>query len=179
MLGDIAVAVHPADSRYSGMVGKTVRLPLTDREIPIIADEAIDREFGSGAVKVTPAHDPLDFEIGRRHDLAVIDIFTPEARMSETVPERFHGLDRYEARKRVVQEFEALGLLERVEPHRHAVGHCYRCDTVVEPRLSDQWFVRMAPLAQPALAAYRDGRLHFVPERRDDEYANWMENIRN
>jgi valyl-tRNA synthetase len=179
MLGDTAVAVHPDDSRYSGMVGKMVRLPLTDREIPIIADEAIDRAFGSGAVKVTPAHDPLDFEIGRRHDLAVIDIFTPEARMSETVPERFHGLDRYEARKRVVQEFEALGLLEKVEPHRHAVGHCYRCDTVVEPRLSDQWFVRMAPLAQPALAAYRDGRLRFVPERRGDEYANWMENIRD
>jgi valyl-tRNA synthetase len=179
MLGDTAVAVHPDDPRYTALIGRRLRLPLTDREIPIIADEAIDKDFGSGAVKVTPAHDPVDFEIGRRHQLAQIDIMTPEARMAETVPERFQGLDRYEARKRVVQEFEQLGLLEKVEPHRHAVGHCYRCDTVVEPRLSDQWFVKMAPLAKPALKAYTDGRLRFIPERRGDEYAQWMENIRD
>jgi len=179
MLGDTAVAVHPDDPRYRHLIGQRVRLPLADRDIPIIADEAIDREFGTGAVKVTPAHDPLDFEIGQRHGLPAIDILTPEARLAETVPERFRGLDRFDGRKRVVEEFEALGLLEKVEPHRHGVGHCYRCETVVEPRLSDQWFVRMAPLAKPALQAYRDGRLRFIPERRGEEYANWMENIRD
>ena len=179
MLGDTAVAVHPDDPRYAGLVGRRVRLPLADREIPIIADLAIDKDFGSGAVKVTPAHDPLDFEIGQRHQVPVIDIMTPEARLAETVPERFQGLDRFEARKRVVAELDALGLLEKVEPHRHAVGHCYRCDTVIEPRLSDQWFVKMAPLAKPALEAYRSGRLRFVPERRGEEYANWMEGIRD
>ena len=179
MLGDTAVAVHPEDERYAGLIGRMVRLPLADREIPIVADEAIDRTFGTGAVKVTPAHDPVDFEIGQRHGLQVIDIMTPEARMAETVPERFQGLDRFEARKRVVQEFEALGLLDKVEHHRHAVGHCYRCDTVIEPRLSDQWFVRMKPLAEPALKAYTDGRLRFIPERRGEEYAHWMGNIRD
>lgn len=179
MLGDTAVVVHPDDARYTAVLGRAVRLPLTDREIPILADASIDREFGTGAVKVTPAHDPLDFEIGQRHGLAAIDIMTPEARMAETVPERFQGLDRFEARKRIVQELDRLGLLEKVENHRHAVGHCYRCDTVVEPRLSDQWFVKMAPLARPALQAYRDGRLSFIPERRGEEYANWMENIRD
>lgn len=179
MLGDTAVAVHPADERYRGLIGAKVRLPLVDREIPIVADDAVDPSFGTGAVKVTPAHDPADFEIAQRHQLPAIDIMTPEARMAETVPERFRGLDRYEARKRVVAEFEALGLLEKVEPHRHAVGHCYRCDTVVEPRLSEQWFVKMAPLAKPALQAWRDGRLRFIPERRGDEYAQWMENIRD
>ncbi len=179
MLGDTAVAVHPEDARYAGLVGKMLRLPLADREIPIVADEAIDREFGTGAVKVTPAHDPVDFEIGRRHGLPAIDIMTPEARMAETVPQRFQGLDRYDARKRVVKEFEALGLLDGVDAHRHAVGHCYRCDTVVEPRLSDQWFVRMKPLAEPALAAYTEGRLRFIPEHRGEEYATWMANIRD
>jgi valyl-tRNA synthetase len=179
MLGDTAVAVHPKDKRYRSLIGKRVKLPLADREIPIIADEAIDREFGTGAVKVTPAHDPLDFEIGQRHQLPTIDILTPEARLAETVPERFRGLDRFDGRKRVVEEFEALGLLEKVESHRHGVGHCYRCDTVVEPRLSDQWFVKMPPLAKPALKAYRDGRLRFIPERRGDEYGHWMENIRD
>ncbi len=179
MLGDTAVAVHPDDERYAALIGKRLQLPLTDREIPIIADSAIDKEFGTGAVKVTPAHDPVDFEIGQRHGLAQIDIMTPEARMAETVPDRFQGLDRYDARKKVVAEFEALGLLAGVESHRHAVGHCYRCDTVVEPRLSDQWFVKMAPLAKPALKAYTDGRLRFIPERRGDEYAQWMEGIRD
>ncbi|HTS88270.1 MAG TPA: valine--tRNA ligase, partial [Gemmatimonadales bacterium] len=179
MLGDTAVAVHPDDPRFRALIGRSVRLPLADRDIPIVGDDAVDRAFGTGAVKVTPAHDPLDFEIGQRHRLPVIDIFTPEARMSETVPQRFQGLDRFEARRRVVREFEELGLLEKVESHRHAVGHCYRCETVVEPRLSDQWFVKMEPLARPALEAYRRGRLHFIPERRGQEYANWMENIRD
>src|SRR6478735_4437547 len=177
MLGDTGVAVHPEDERYKALVGKTLALPLTDRHIPIVADEAVDPKFGSGAVKVTPAHDPTDFDIGQRHQLAQIDVMTPEARMAETVPERFQGLDCYDARKKIVAEFEALGLLVKIEEHRHAVGHCYRCGTVVEPRLSDQWFVDMAPLAKPALQAYRDGKVSFIPERRGDEYAQWMENI--
>jgi valyl-tRNA synthetase len=179
MLGDAAVAVHPDDERYRALVGRELRLPVVDRLIPIVADEAVDPAFGTGAVKVTPAHDPTDFEIGKRHGLPSIDVMTPEARMSLAAPERFQGLDRYEARRRVVAELEAAGLLEKVEPHRHAVGHCYRCDTVVEPRLSEQWFVKMAPLARPALAAYREGRLRFVPERGGAEYAQWMENIRD
>jgi valyl-tRNA synthetase len=179
MLGDTAVAVHPDDDRYRHLIGRMIRLPLSDREIPIVADEAVDPAFGSGAVKVTPAHDPTDFEIGKRHDLPVIDVMTPDARMSDAVPERFRGLDRYDARRKVVAEFEAAGLLVRTEEHRHAVGHCYRCDTVVEPRLSDQWFVKMAPLARPALEAYRTGALRFIPERRGEEYAQWMENIRD
>ncbi|HXE58950.1 MAG TPA: valine--tRNA ligase, partial [Gemmatimonadales bacterium] len=179
MLGDTAVAVHPDDARYRELVGTMVRLPLAERPIPIVADPGVDPEFGTGAVKVTPAHDPLDFEIGRRHGLPALDVMTPDARMNDDVPERFRGLDRFEARKRVVEELERLGLLERVEAHRHAVGRCYRCDTVVEPRLSEQWFVRMKPLAEPALAAYRTGKLRFIPERRGEEYAQWMENIRD
>ena len=179
MLGDTAVAVHPDDERYRHLIGRTLRLPVVDREVPIVADDAVDPAFGSGAVKVTPAHDPADFEIGRRHGLPSIDVMTPEARISLAAPDRFQGLDRYEARSRVVAEFEAAGLLDRVEPHRHAVGHCYRCETVVEPRLSDQWFVRMEPLARPALARYRDGTLRFIPERRGDDYTQWLEGIRD
>ncbi len=179
MLGDTAVAVHPDDERYRHLVGRELRLPIVDRLIPVVADAAIDPSFGSGAVKVTPAHDPADFELGRRHSLPSVDVMTPEARISLAAPDRFQGLDRYEARRRVVSEFEAAGLLERTEDHRHAVGHCYRCGTVVEPRLSDQWFVRMEPLARPALAAYRAGTLRFVPERRGEDYTNWLEGIRD
>ncbi len=179
MVGDSGVAVHPDDERYRHLIGRELRLPVVDRLIPIVADAAVDPAFGSGAVKVTPAHDPADFEIGRRHHLPAIDVLTPEARISLAAPERFQGLDRYEARRRVVAEFEAAGLLERVEDHRHAVGHCYRCDTVVEPRLSDQWFVRMEPLARPALEAYRNGTLRFIPERRGDDYVQWLEGIRD
>jgi len=179
MLGDTAVAVHFGDERYRSLVGTMIDLPLAGRRIPVVADAAVDPDFGSGAVKVTPAHDPTDFEIGTRAGLPSIDVMTPDARMSDAVPERFRGLDRFEARRRVVAELEELGLLERVEEHQHAVGHCYRCGTVVEPRLSEQWFVRMEPLARPALAAYRDGRLRFIPERRGDDYAMWLENIRD
>ena len=179
MLGDTAVAVHPDDDRYRHLVGRELRLPIVDRLIPVVADAAIDPTFGSGAVKVTPAHDPADFDIGRRHSLPSIDVMTPEARISLAAPQRFQGLDRYEARRRVVAEFETAGLLERTEDHRHAVGHCYRCGTVVEPRLSDQWFVRMEPLARPALEAYRNGTLRFVPERRGEDYTNWLEGIRD
>jgi valyl-tRNA synthetase len=179
MLGDTGVAVHPADPRYQALIGRAVRLPLTDRTIPIVADDAVEHDFGSGAVKVTPAHDPTDFDIGRRHGLAAIDIMTDDAHLSDAVPERFRGLDRFEARAAVIAELTALGLLVRTESHRHAVGHCYRCGTVVEPRYSDQWFVRMAPLAAPALAAYRDGALRFIPERQGEIYANWLEQIRD
>jgi valyl-tRNA synthetase len=179
MLGDTGVAVHPDDERYRELVGRQLRLPLTDRLIPVVADEAVDPAFGSGAVKVTPAHDPTDFEIGRRQGLPSVDVMTPEARMSLAAPERFQGLDRFEARKQVVRELETLGLLEKVENHRHAVGHCYRCGTVIEPRLSEQWFVRMEPLARPALERYRDGTLQFIPERRGDDYSRWLEGIRD
>ena len=179
MLGDTAVAVHPDDERYRHLVGRELLLPVVNRRVPIVADEAVDPTFGSGAVKVTPAHDPADFEIGKRHGLPSVDVMTPEARISLAAPERFQGLDRYDARERVVAEFNGLGLLEKVENHRHAVGHCYRCDTVVEPRLSDQWFVRMEPLAQPALEKYRDGTLRFIPERRGDDYSRWLEGIRD
>jgi len=179
MLGDTGVAVHPEDERYQALIGRSVLLPLAERRIPVVGDDAVDPTFGSGAVKLTPAHDPVDFEIAKRHHLEPIDVMTDDARMSDAVPERFRGLDRFEARKRVVAEFEAAGLLERIESHSHAIGHCYRCETVVEPRLSDQWFVRMKPLAEPALAAYRDERVRFIPEHRGAEYAQWMENIRD
>ena len=179
MLGDTGVAVHPGDERYAHLIGTEVLLPLVDRRIPVVADEAVDPAFGTGAVKVTPAHDPTDFEIGRRTGLETIDVMTPDAHMNDAVPERFRGLDRFDARRQVVAEFTALGLLEKVEDHQHAVGRCYRCDTIIEPRLSDQWFVRMEPLARPALAAYREGRLRFIPERRGDEYVTWMANIRD
>ena len=180
MLGDTAVAVHPEDERYRHLVGRELLLPLVGRKIPVVADDAVDPEFGSGAVKVTPAHDPLDFEIGRRHRLPTIDVMTPEARISLAAPERFQGLDRYEARQQVVAELEALGLLERVEQHRHAVGHCYRCDTVIEPRLSDQWFVRMEPLARPALAsATATARSGSSPSAGATTTTSWLEGIRD
>src|SRR5690606_6780180 len=179
MLGDTGVAVHPEDPRYAALIGKELELPLVGRRIPIVADEAVESDFGTGAVKVTPAHDPTDFDIGKRTGLETIDVMTDDARMADNVPERFRGLDRFEARKKVVAEFESLGLLVKVESHQHAVGECYRCGTVVEPRLSDQWFVKMKPLAEPALAAYRDGRVRFLPERQGDIYSNWLEQIRD
>jgi valyl-tRNA synthetase len=177
MLGDTAVAVHPTDGRYRDLVGGEVDLPLTGRRIPILADEYVDPEFGSGAVKITPAHDPNDFEVARRHGVPSLDVMTPDARMSENSPPEYRGLERFEARKRVVAAFEALGLLDKVEDHTHALPRCYRCDTIVEPRLSEQWFVRMKPLAEPALAASRDGRVRFTPERWKKVYENWLEDI--
>jgi valyl-tRNA synthetase len=185
MLGDVAVVVHPDDPRYAELVGRTVTLPLVNRPIPIIADAAVDPAFGSGAVKVTPAHDPNDFEIGQRHGLPMPVIMTPYGTMDNgvdadgRVPERFRGLDRFVARDAIVAALDEEGLLERTEAHEHAVRHCYRCGTVVEPRLSDQWFVRMAPLAAPALAALRDSRLRILPERWEAVYVNWLENIRD
>jgi valyl-tRNA synthetase len=179
MLGDTAVAVHPGDPRYAGLAGRQVELPLTGRRIPIVEDDWVDPEFGSGAVKVTPAHDPNDFEIGRRHGLPEIDVLTPSGEMSDAAPAAFRGLDRFEARQRVVEALAEQGLVERIEEHVHAVPRCYRCDTVVEPRLSEQWFVRMGPLAEPALKASRDGTLRFTPDHWRGVYETWLENIRD
>jgi valyl-tRNA synthetase len=179
MLGDTAIAVNPDDERWTHLVGRTVVLPLVGRELPVVADEFVDPEFGTGLVKVTPAHDPNDFEIGRRHDLETVNVMTEDATIGEGAPERYRGLDRYEARERVVEDLRAEGRLVEVEDHAHSVGQCYRCDTVVEPRLSLQWFVKMEPLAEPALEAYREGELRFHPERYGKIYEHWMENIRD
>ncbi|MEX2422276.1 MAG: class I tRNA ligase family protein, partial [Actinomycetota bacterium] len=166
MLGDTAIAVHPGDARYTALVGRRVRHPFQDRTIPIVADAYVDPEFGSGAVKITPAHDPNDHEIGLRHDLEVIDIFDDRAVLTDVVGERFAGMDRFEARQAVKDALAELDLLVGVDAHEHAVGHCSRCGTTVEPRLSLQWFVAMRRLADRAAQAIRDGRTVFVPESR-------------
>jgi len=178
MLGDTCIAVHPDDERYKALVGSTVMLPLMNRTIPIVADEYVDPAFGSGAVKVTPAHDPNDFDIGERHDCAKINIMNADATISSEGG-RYEGLDRYEARSRVIADLDAAGLVERIDDHVHSVGHCYRCHTVIEPWLSDQWFVDMRPLAAPAIDAVRDGRVTFHPKRWQNVYFHWMENIRD
>jgi valyl-tRNA synthetase len=179
MLGDTAVAVHPEDARYTALVGKMIALPLTDRQIPIIADPQIDMAFGTGAVKVTPAHDPVDNAIGKRHELPEINILTPDGKMNENTPEAFRGLSVSKARAKVIEDIKAAGLYRKEEDHVHQVGHCYRCNTVIEPFLSDQWFVRMRPLADKALAAWEKGELRFYPQRWENTYANWMKNIRD
>ncbi|MBQ6585305.1 MAG: valine--tRNA ligase [Coriobacteriales bacterium] len=178
MLGDTAVAVNPKDERYTKLVGATVILPIVNREIPIIADEYVDMEFGTGFVKMTPAHDPNDFEVGLRHDLEQINVFDETAHVNELGGE-FAGMDRFEARDAIVERFIQLGLLDHIEDHEHAVGHCYRCHTTIEPWLSDQWFVSMKPLAKPAIEAVRDGRVKFNPSRWENVYFHWMENIRD
>ncbi|MHB1453273.1 MAG: valine--tRNA ligase [Saccharofermentanales bacterium] len=178
MLGDTAVAVHPDDPRFAAYIGKTVILPLTGREIPVIADTYVDKELGTGAVKITPAHDPNDFEVGLRHNLSVLNVMTGDAHMNDNAG-RFKGMDRYAARKLIVEELKILGLLVKTEPHKHNVGHCYRCSTTVEPMVSFQWFVSMKSLAEPAIEAVRDGRTQFIPDRFDKIYYNWMENIRD
>ena len=179
MLGDTAVAVHPDDPRHAARIGHDLVLPLVGRRLPVIADEYVDLEFGTGALKVTPAHDPNDFEIGERHELPRVNVLQADGSISAEAPEAYRGLDRFEARERVLEDLQAGGFLVEVEDHLHAVGHCYRCGTVVEPWLSEQWFVRMKPLAEPALAAYRDGRLRFHPEHFGKKYEHWMENIRD
>lgn len=179
MLGDVAVAVHPGDERYKNMVGKTLVLPLVGREIPVIADEYVDPEFGTGAVKITPAHDPNDFDIGKRHDLPEVIVINKDAKMTAEAGARYEGMDRWECRKKVVKDLEAQNLLLKIEDISHAVGHCYRCNQVIEPMLSKQWFVRMKPLAEPAIKAVKEGRIKFVPERFTRIYLNWMENIRD
>ncbi|MGI6317411.1 MAG: valine--tRNA ligase [Dethiobacteria bacterium] len=178
MLGDTAVAVHPEDERYRHLVGKKVLLPLMNREIPIIADEYVDPSFGSGAVKITPAHDPNDFEIGLRHDLEVIKAIGDDGKMTPEMG-KYAGMDRYEARERVVADLKELRLVEKIEEYSHAVGHCQRCSTEIEPLVSLQWFVKMKPLAEPAIKVVRDGKIRFIPERFTRMYLNWMENIRD
>lgn len=178
MLGDTAVAVHPDDERYKDLVGKSVILPLVGREIPIIADEYVDPEFGTGVVKITPAHDPNDFEIGRRHNLPQVNVMNLDGTMNEEAGQ-YQGMDRYECRRRILKDLEEQGSLLKVEDHVHAVGQCYRCSTIIEPMISKQWFVKMKPLAEPAIKAAKDGRIKFVPERFTRVYLNWMENIRD
>ncbi|HEX9889514.1 MAG TPA: valine--tRNA ligase [Nitriliruptorales bacterium] len=175
MLGDTAIAVHPDDERYSAMIGRTVKHPFFEREIEVIADGYVDPEFGTGAVKITPAHDPNDFEIGERHGLEVIDILEDDGTIAATGG-RFAGLDRLEARRAVKQALDEFGLLVRIDPHSHQVGHCSRCDTVVEPRLSDQWFVKIRPLADKAAKAVRDGDVTFIPERSTKPFLEWLDN---
>ena len=178
MLADTAVAVHPDDPRYRDLVGRSVRLPLVDREIPVVADKAVDREFGTGVLKVTPAHDPNDWEIAQRHGLPAVNVLTEEAEVNQNGG-RFQGLDRYAARRAVKQAMDELGLLERVDEAPHAVGHCYRCRTEVEPRLSLQWFVATRPLADEAVAAVRSGETRFEPARYEKTFFAWMEGIRD
>ena len=177
MLGDTAVAVHPDDERYQHVIGKTALLPLCDREIPIIADAYVDREFGTGALKVTPAHDPNDYEIGLRHELEQRTIFTQDGHISEEAPEKYVGLSRWDCRKRVIEDLEDLDYLVKIVPHRHAVGHHDRCGTIVEPAISLQWFLNVRPLAQRAIEATQKGEVRFIPERETDRFYHWMEII--
>jgi valyl-tRNA synthetase len=177
-LGDTAVAVNPDDKRYSELVGKKVILPVIERVIPIIADDAVDPSFGTGAVKITPAHDPVDFEMSLRQKLPVINILNPDASMNDNTGS-YAGLDRFECRKKILDDFKNAGLLEKIEPHSHAVGHCDRCQTMIEPEVSKQWFVKISPIAEVAIKAVTDGRIKIIPERFNKVYLNWMENIRD
>ena len=178
MLGDTGIAVHPEDERYTHLVGKTAILPLVGRELIIVADEYVDKEFGTGAVKMTPAHDPNDFEVGKRHNLEEINVMNDDATMNELAG-KYQGMDRYECRKEIVKDLDEAGYLIKIKKHDHAVGTCYRCHTVIEPRLSLQWFVDMQELAKPAIKVLKDGELGFVPEKFDKTYLQWLENIRD
>ncbi len=178
LLGDTAVAVNPKDERYKDVVGKMLVLPLVGRKIPVIADDYVDIEFGTGAVKITPAHDPNDFEVGQRHGLEVITVLTEDAKITEDYP-KYAGMDRYEAREAIVKDLEEGGFLTEIEDYSHNVGTCYRCGTTIEPRVSLQWFVKMEELAKPAIEAVRNGSIRFVPERFSKNYFNWMEDIRD
>ncbi len=181
IFGDVAIAVHPSDYKYKDLVGKKCVMPLTGREIPIIADEYVDKTFGTGAVKITPAHDPNDFEVGKRHNLKPIWVIDDKGCMKACleVPQNLHGLERYEARKETVRMLEKQQVLVKISAHDHAVGKCQRCNTTIEPLLSEQWFVKMEPLAKEAIAAVKDGRIKFVPKRWEKNYLMWMENIRD
>ena len=179
MLGDTAVAVHPDDERYQNLIGKTVILPFIEREIPIIADEYVEKDFGSGCVKITPAHDPNDFEVGQRHDLEKIIIMDEHGIMNKKAGKEFEGLTRFECRKKIIELLKAKELLGEIEPHDHAVGHCYRCETVIESYLSDQWFVKMEPMAKRAIEVVKSGEVQLQPKRWVKVYLHWMENIRD
>ena len=176
LFGDTAVAVNPEDERYKNIVGKTLLLPLTDREIPVIADEYVDKEFGTGCVKITPAHDPNDFEVGKRHDLEIIKVMNDDATMNSYAG-KYEGMDRYECRAAMIKDLEEMGLLVKTEDHSHNVGQCYRCGTTIEPIVSNQWFVKMKPLAEAAIEAVNSKETEFVPERFSKTYMNWMENV--
>ena len=178
MLGDTAVAVHPDDERYQSIIGKTLILPLVGREIPVVADTYVERDFGTGVVKITPAHDPNDFEVGLRHNLEVINVMNEDGSINENGG-KYCGMSGLEARKAIVHDLEEQGFLVRVEDIKHNVGTCYRCGSVVEPRVSKQWFVKMKPLAGPAVDCVRDGRIQFIPDRMTKTYYNWMENIKD
>lgn len=178
MLGDTGVAVHPDDERYKDLVGKTVILPIMNKEIPIIADEFVEKEFGTGAVKLTPAHDPNDYQAALKHNLEIIPVFDEEFKMNNLVPE-YKGMDMYEAREKIVERLQREGYLVKIEDYTHNVGKCYRCHHTIEPHISEQWFVKMEPLAKPAIDAVRTGKVEFVPERFDKIYYNWMENIQD
>ncbi len=179
MLGDTAVAVHPEDDRYPGVAGSILILPVLGREIPVIADDYVDRSFGSGALKVTPAHDPNDFEIGRRHQLPAVNVMHPDGTMNENAGPQYNGMDRFACREQLVEALRDTGQLIRVEDHVHSIGHCYRCKTVVEPYLSKQWFVKTPPLARPAIEAVRNGSIRIIPKFWEKTYFEWMENIRD
>jgi len=179
MLGDTAVAVHPDDERYQNLIGKTLILPLTGREIPVVADEYVAMDLGTGAVKITPAHDPNDFELGARHGLPIINVMEEDGIMNEQAGAKYAGMDRYDCRKLVVKNLEEQGFLVKIQPMTHSVGECYRCHTIAEPRISTQWFVKMGPLAEPAIEAVKSGATKFVPERFEKIYFHWMENIRD
>ena len=179
LLGDTAVAVHPEDPRYKELIGKRVILPLTGRSIPVVADTYVDRAFGTGVVKITPAHDPNDWEVAKRHNLEIINILNPDGSLNDNCPEQYRGMSCKEARKVVIADLEAAGLFKEEEKINHAVGHCYRCNTVVEPYLSDQWFVKMRPLADKAWAAWKNGEIVFYPRKWENTYSHWMENIRD
>lgn len=178
LLGDTAVAVNPKDERFTHLIGKTLLLPILNRKILVIADDFVAKEFGTGCVKVTPAHDPNDYQMGLRHNLEQINVMTDDGHMNEHAGP-YQGLDRFACRKKIVEDLEAAGLLVKIEEHPHAVGHCYRCDSVVEPRLSPQWFVKMKPLAEPGITAVKEGKIRFIPERWNKVYLEWMENIRD
>lgn len=179
MLGDTAVAVHPKDKRYQHFLGKTVKLPLTQREIPVIADEMVDREFGTGAVKITPAHDPNDYEVAQRHDLPMITVIDHEGKMTYEVPDAYRGHEVMNARQLVVDDLQELGFLEKTEDYTHSVGHCYKCGTVIQPLLRDQWFVDMKPLATPAIKALRAGEITFYPDSKLEQSIAYLKNIRD
>lgn len=179
MLGDTAVAVHPEDERYKHLIGKTIDLPLTERKIPIIADESVDREFGTGCVKITPAHDFNDNEMGKRHNLPMINIMTLDAHLNDTVPEKYRGLERFEARKTIIADFDALGLLEKIEDHQHNIPRGDRSGVVIEPLLTDQWFIKMEDMAKAAIDAHQSGELTFTPENWGKTYLQWLENIQD
>ena len=178
MLGDTAVAVNPKDTRYKKYIGKELILPLVDRTIKIISDPVVDKKFGTGAVKVTPAHDPNDYAMGKTHGLEFINVMHPDGRMNGSAGE-YRGMDRFEAREAIIEDLLKKGLLEKIEPHVLSAGHCYRCHTIIEPYLSKQWFVKMQPLAEPAIKAVKEGKIKFHPARWKKVYLNWMENIQD